>query len=1334
MIAKKKKPLSVEKKIQIDDGDDVEEKKPNGTTTTKKGQQIKQISWMESVLHRGMWAGSKENQTINMDLIEDGKFVVKNVRLPPVLLKIIDEIVVNAIDHYSRCGKEVSKIDIDVLQDSTIIVRNDGPGIPVEETTTVDGRKMYTPQLTFSEFMSGSNLDFEEDSERIVGGQNGIGAKLTSCWSKKFIVETLDANHGVLYKQVFENNLSLISPPEIVPSKKKKSYTSISFLIDFERLKINREQFHPTLVEIVRARAYQTAAFVPITVAFCGEKIDIGFEKFAKMYLPGDAIMGQLVHAKNNMSYDVIVGLSEGKERSITIMNGIYIQSGGTHVDYIHKLIVGELTPMILREVKPMGITKISKTVITNNLFVFVKGYLKDIQFKSQVKDMIVVDEARFEGYDFTPKKFYKDIYDVILPSVLENIGAKRKTTTTKNVLGRINPMKYQEARMCSKKNLRHKCSLIITEGDSAQGMVNEGINKEIDKDFNGDYFGSYTIQGVPINGLKFSYMVNESGTIIRKKKPGTKPTSTESKKNKGGTHGSKKINTDLDEDEKTDDIAGDGDDEKADDDSIGVFEELSSAYGAANFDHFVLGIRKAKDKLIKNERIKDIMCILGLNFNMKYDRSEKGEKEFETLRYGSIIGMTDQDLDGFNIFGLISTFFLTFWPGLVERGFIRRINTPIVRFIPKKSKRKTLAVQSFYSEKAAKDWSTAHADEMQYYDVKYYKGLGTHTGARGEIDEIFTNISEKICTYVMDEHAIKNMFIYYGEETAPRKMVLAQPPPDEREYPDRQIPLSDHFMIQVRKFQRDNIIRKLLCCIDGFVDSRRKAFYTATFLRIDEEVKVGKLAQDVGAKANYHHGDASMADTIAKMAQGLPGARNMPLLLPLGLYGTRDRGYKNYAQPRYIYTAINAKLAYKLFRPEDNYILEYEIDNGERFEPKYYVPIIPYVLCESNSLPATGWRITVYARHIEDIFENTRGMITGKIKSCKKLRMWNKDFNGNIVDGPNKKKYFVGKYVYDSSQNPNHITILELPPSKSSKNYIVGDWLTEEEKKEARKSKAKAKTGGESDDGPAKGIINLKHIVGVSDYTTNKGVRIEVDFEPGSIATIAEKYSNEWFDGLINYLGLKEPIVDYLNLVDEYGRVIHYESYEDIFNHWFEIRKKYYIKRVERDRIVLEYKLQYLKEVQRFSKNHNKYNITNKTSLEKANEILESENYIRFNYKNLSSPQFIPVEELHNAILVNDVSYDYLLDLGYKNLVDVACAKRDEEIKKIQSLLEEYKDETYFKGAKIWLRELDELEKAVVDGLKSDWFYGENLFSYASMSGNNSGGKAKKSAVKKNS
>ena len=31
------------------------------------------------------------------------------------------------------------------------------------------------------------------------------------------------------------------------------------------------------------------------------------------------------------------------------------------------------------------------------------------------------------------------------------------------------------------------------------------------------------------------------------------------------------------------------------------------------------------------------------------------------------------------------------------------------------------------------------------------------------------------------------------------------------------------------------------------------------------------------------------------------------------------------------------------------------------------------------------------------------------------------------------------------------------------------------------------------------------------------------------------------------------------------------------------------------------------------------------------------------------------------------------------------------------------------FKGAKIWLKELEELELAIENGSKSEWFYGDN-------------------------
>ena len=418
-------------------------------------------------------------------------------------------------------------------------------------------------------------------------------------------------------------------------------------------------------------------------------------------------------------------------------------------------------------------------------------------------------------------------------------------------------------------------------------------------------------------------------------------------------------------------------------------------------------------------------MKVIGLQFGHTYDFTETGEKEWKTLRYGFIAGLTDQDLDGFNIFGLLCTFLLTYWPSLVKREFIRRINTPLVRAYPIKNK-KTIPVKEFYSEKQVKEWLDLEGEEhvKKNYDVRYYKGLATHRGAFGEVKRMFINIDNKICFYTLDEKAIRSMYIFYGTETYPRKIALSN---NHYKTPIEglELPLSQHFEIETKSFQRDNIIRKLLSTIDGFVEGRRKVFYTARKLG-NVIMKVAGLAADVANKANYHHGEASVEQTIVRMAQGFPGARILPILQPHGNFGTRDQGYKNAGASRYIFTTINHRLVDKLFRKEDEYILTYNMDDGTRYEPKYYVPIIPYVLCESNELPATGWSICVHARDLNAIFKNLRALIKGEIDKCSELPIDRSNFTGSIRNY-NGKRYFVGKYTYDEKNNTVKITELIL-------------------------------------------------------------------------------------------------------------------------------------------------------------------------------------------------------------------------------------------------------------------------------------------------------------------
>jgi DNA topoisomerase-2 len=49
-----------------------------------------------------------------------------------------------------------------------------------------------------------SSTNYDDTEERIVGGQNGLGAKLTNIFSYEFHVETIDASRKLIYKQKFK--------------------------------------------------------------------------------------------------------------------------------------------------------------------------------------------------------------------------------------------------------------------------------------------------------------------------------------------------------------------------------------------------------------------------------------------------------------------------------------------------------------------------------------------------------------------------------------------------------------------------------------------------------------------------------------------------------------------------------------------------------------------------------------------------------------------------------------------------------------------------------------------------------------------------------------------------------------------------------------------------------------------------------------------------------------------------------------------------------------------------------------------------------------------------
>ena len=117
-----------------------------------------------------------------------------------------------------------------------------------------------------------------------------------------------------------------------------------------------------------------------------------------------------------------------------------------------------------------------------------------------------------------------------------------------------------------------------------------------------------------------------------------------------------------------------------------------------------MLNTRNATPTSIKNNMvITNLMKIIGLD----YGNPDKLEK----LNYGRLCIITDADVDGIHIEGLILNFFHSLFPKLLKRNFVISMKTPILR----------VGKKYFFDERSA----TAALQNKGKDKVKYYKGLG---------------------------------------------------------------------------------------------------------------------------------------------------------------------------------------------------------------------------------------------------------------------------------------------------------------------------------------------------------------------------------------------------------------------------------------------------------------------------------------------------------------------------------------------------------------------------------------------------------------------------------
>nr|WP_281683238.1 DNA topoisomerase (ATP-hydrolyzing) subunit B [Finegoldia magna] len=397
---------------------------------------------------------------------------------------LVYEVVDNSIDEALAGVCDLIKVTI--KKDNSIIVEDDGSGIPVE-THPKTGKSTLETVLTVLH----AGGKFSNDAYQYSGGLHGVGVSCVNALSTYLIARV--KRDGKMYEQRFEKGKT-VTELTVIKENVRGTGTTIEFMPDntiFETLNFDKN---------VLAKRFREMAFLNkgVKIEFADERegykelfhYEGGIKSFVeyinKSKKPLDHEVMYIEGEKDTTKVEIAMQYTESyNETIVSFTNNIKTVDGGTHVvgfksaltralnDYArNKNILKEKDDNLSGDDVREGITAVVSVKLNNPQF---EGQTKGKLGNSEART--VVDSVVYEHLSFyfeENPKIVKTIIQKALASQKARLAARRARDLVrkKSVLDNTTlPGKLAD---CQSSDIEHN-EIFLVEGDSAGGSAKGG-------------------------------------------------------------------------------------------------------------------------------------------------------------------------------------------------------------------------------------------------------------------------------------------------------------------------------------------------------------------------------------------------------------------------------------------------------------------------------------------------------------------------------------------------------------------------------------------------------------------------------------------------------------------------------------------------------------------------------------------------------------------------------------------------------------------------------------------------------------------------------------------